>query len=156
MQTVQDRELFANERARGALEVALEHARTGDVDEALSVLAEVRTQRALTLPELSVAFMLLCKKEAWQDGIAVTVEALAIVKSTLDTSNWTLRRALLALELRRRDDAMVDVLAVLKMKANEGHVLQARDALLRVAALPQGAKKTRPDPTRASKPRRQQ
>lgn len=118
------------------LDEVLALARAGDVDAAADVLREARRNGPLGEEHLSVFFQLTTKLGPTDEALEVCAEALTLASRPLARSNWTLRRGLLLLEREDRAGALADLQVVLKLKANEGHVEQARAALLRVAALP--------------------
>lgn len=118
------------------LDEVLALARAGEVDAAAEVLREARGNGPLAEEHLSVFFQLTSKRGPTDEALAICAEALALDLRPLARSNWTLRRGLLCLERQERARALADLQAVLKLQANEGHVEQARAALLRVAALP--------------------
>jgi hypothetical protein len=118
------------------LQEALALARAGDVDGAIALLREARSTRALSDGERTLFFQFLGARALLDEALEVATEAVEVGGTTLMRSNWTLRRGLLFLELAQRDDALKDLLLVQKLKANEGHLEQARAALLKVAQLP--------------------
>ncbi|OGQ09084.1 MAG: hypothetical protein A2138_12710 [Deltaproteobacteria bacterium RBG_16_71_12] len=120
------------------LDEVLALARAGDVDAAADVLREARKNGPLAEEHLSVFFQLTTKRGPTDEALELCAEALAVASRPLARSNWALRRGLLRLELADRAGALADLQAVLRLSANEGHVEQARAALVRVAALPKG------------------
>lgn len=118
------------------LDEVLALARAGDVDAAADLLREARRNGPLPEEHLSVFFQLTSKRGPTDEALELCAEAIAMVTRPLARSNWSLRRGLLRLEREDRAGALADLQAVLKLRANEGHVEQARAALLRVAALP--------------------
>ncbi|MCC7070606.1 MAG: hypothetical protein IT383_04745 [Deltaproteobacteria bacterium] len=118
------------------LDEVLALARAGAVDAAADLLREARRNAPLPAELLSLFFQLATKRGPCEEGLELCAEALTLAARPLDRSNWLLRRALLQLELGDRANAQADLLAVLKLRANEGHLEQARAALLRVAQLP--------------------
>ncbi len=126
----------------GALEDALALSRDGDVAGAADVLRQA--QRAGPLPDaaLSLLFQLVTKTAPTDEGLAVATTALEAATTPRARSQWAVRRGLLRVERGDRAGALADLQWVMKLKANEGHVEQARAALLRVAALPKGRDRT--------------
>ena len=118
------------------LDEALRLSRSGDVEAAANLLREVRAGGAPSDAHLSLLFQLVTKTSASDEGVDVATEALSMAKSPVSKSGWALRRGLLYIERGERSGALADLQLVLKLKANEGHVDQARAALLKVAQLP--------------------
>lgn len=118
------------------LDEVLELARAGDVDNAADLLREARRNGPLAEEHLSVFFQLVSKRGPTEEALELCAEALTVASRPVARSNWSLRRALMRLELSDRAGALADLQAVLELRANEGHVEQARAALLRAAALP--------------------
>jgi hypothetical protein len=112
------------------LEEALHLSRAGRVEEAAKKLREGGPS---TEAERSLLFQLSSDAD---EKLALASTAIEGAKTPLQRSNWALRRGLLHLERLERDAALADLQLVLKLKANEGHVDQARTALLRVAQIP--------------------
>jgi hypothetical protein len=110
-----------------AREEALRLSREGRVAEAAALL-----RGATGDAERSLLFQL--SNDA-AERIDVATQALADARTPYARSNWALRRGLLHLDRAERDAALADLQLVLKLQANEGHVEQARVALLRVAQL---------------------
>lgn len=109
-------------------------ARTGEVLAAIGVLEEARAA-GLSEAERSLLFQLLSSKEMFRDAISVATEALTHAQRPMARSNWLLRRGLLYVEVSDRERALLDLLEVQKLRANEGHLEQARAALLKVAQM---------------------
>lgn len=118
------------------LDEVLALARAGEVDAAAELLREARMNGPLAEEQLSVFFQLTTKGGPNEEALELCADALAVVTRPIARSNWSLRRGLLRLELSDRAGAAADLLAVLKLRANEGHIEQARAALVRVAGLP--------------------
>lgn len=116
------------------LDRALELARTGDVNGAVTLLEGARSA-GLSESERTLLFSLLSSKERFREAIDVATDALAPAPKPFSRSNWLLRRALLLIEVSERERALVDLLEVQKLRANEGHLEQARAALPKVAVL---------------------
>jgi hypothetical protein len=112
------------------LEEALQLSRDGRVEEAATKLREAG---ASTEAERSLLFQLSSDGD---EKLVLAGAAIESAKTPLQRSNWALRRGLLHLERLERDAALADLQLVLKLKANDGHVEQARVALLRVAQIP--------------------
>ena len=111
-------------------------SRAGEVDAAADLLREARRNGPLPEEHLSVFFQLTSKRGPTSEALELCAEALAAASRPLARSNWALRRGLMLIELEDRAGALADLQSVLMLRANEGHVEQARAALLRVAALP--------------------
>jgi hypothetical protein len=120
----------------GVLEDALAKARDGDVDAAASLLRAARAAGPVGDAHLSLLFQLVTKTAATDEGLEVATAALSSATTPSSKSQWAIRRGLCHLERGNRDAALADLQLVMKLKANEGHVEQARAALLRVATLP--------------------
>lgn len=118
------------------LEQALALSRDGDVDGAAAVLREARAHGPLSDAHLSLLFQLVTKTGISDEAFDVADAALSQAKTPIARSMWAMRRGLAHLERAQRDQALADLQLVLKLKANDGHVEQARAALLRVAQLP--------------------
>ena len=118
----------------GKLEDALDRSRSGDVLGAITLLEDARRD-GLSEAERSLLFQLLSSKERFVEAIDVATEALGAPLKGVPRSNWLLRRGLLAIEVGRREVALADLLEVQKLKVNEGHLEQARAALLKVAQM---------------------
>ena len=118
------------------LDAALALSREGDVDGAVSLLRDARATAPLADPCLSLLFQLLTKTSVSDEALDVASTALSQAKTPIGKSTWAMRRGLAFLERRERDKALLDLQLVLKLKANDGHLEQARAALLRVAQLP--------------------
>jgi hypothetical protein len=117
------------------LEEALKLSRDGDVDGAAAMLRAARAAGDANEACLSLLFQLVSKRSVPDEAIEIAGAGLALAKTPVARSNWALRRGLAHLERSERAAALVDLQLVLKLKANDGHVEQARAALLRVAAL---------------------
>jgi tetratricopeptide (TPR) repeat protein len=122
------------------LEEALRLSREGDVEAAAQLLRDARAQGPLPDAHLSLLFQLVSRRGVTDEAIDIATVALDAAKASFARSTWALRRGLSHLERGTRDDALADLQLVLKLKANEGHVEQARSALLRVAQLPKPKK----------------
>ncbi len=118
------------------LDEVLTLARAGEVDAAADLLREARRNGPLPEEHLTVFFQLTSKRGPTDEALALCAEALALVARPVARSNWSLRRGLMLIELGDRGGALADLQVVLTLGANEGHVEQARAALVRVAALP--------------------
>jgi hypothetical protein len=118
------------------LDEALRLSREGDVDGAANLLREARAaQGALNDAQASLLFQLVTKLDATDEGLEIASAALLTARSPLAKSQWAMRRGLLHIERGDREEALADLQVVMKLKANEGHVDQARAALLKVAQL---------------------
>ena len=111
-----------------ALDEALRISRSGDVAGAIELLRASEPTQA----HLSLLFQLVSAPE---EAIEIASAALALAKLPMAKSTWALRRGLLHLEKGHRDQALNDLQQVLKLRASEEQQTQARQALLRVAAL---------------------
>ncbi len=121
------------------LDEVLALSRAGQVDDAAELLREARRNGPLPEELLSVFFQLTTKLGPSSEALEVCAEALTVARRPVALSTWHLRRALVYLELADRGAALADLQAVMKLQANEGHLEQARAALVRVAALPNKA-----------------
>lgn len=118
------------------LDEVLALARAGEVDAAAELLREARRNGPLAEEHLTIFFQLTTKRGPTEEALELCAEALTLASRPLARSNWSLRRGLLRLELSDRAGALADLQAVLRLAANEGHLEQARAALLRVTMLP--------------------
>lgn len=109
-------------------------ARTGDVLGAVALLEDARAT-GLSEAERSLLFQLLSSKELFRDAISVATDAVNAAERPLPRSNWLVRRGLLYIETNDRDRALADLLEVQRLRANEGHLEQARAALVKVAQM---------------------
>ena len=116
--------------ANATLTEALTLSRDGKVDEAAALL------RALPALDDAARSLLFQLSSDIDEQLRLAADAIEMAKGPVPRSNWLLRRGLLHLERSERAPALADLQLVLKLKANEGHVEQARAALLRVASLP--------------------
>lgn len=121
------------------LDEVLALARAGEVDAAATLLRDARRNGPLPEEALSVFFQLTTKRGPSEEALELCAEALTVAARPVARSNWLLRRALLRLELADRANALADLQAVMMLRANDGHVEQARAALVRVAQLPKKA-----------------
>ena len=115
-----------------ALDDALQMSRSGDVEGAVKLL---RAVPVMNEAHLSLLFQLVTMRDVPDEALEIAGKALALAKLPIATSTWALRRGLIHLEKGHRDDALKDLQLVLKLRASEEHQVQARQALLRVAAL---------------------
>lgn len=115
------------------LEDALRLSREGDVDGAARLLRDARAAGPLPDAALTLLFQLVTPDD---EAVALAGEGVDGARTDLARSGWALRRGLLHLARAHRDMALADLQLVMKLKAHEGHVDQARVALLRVAQLP--------------------
>ena len=109
---------------------ALRLSRSGDVEGAIALL------RADPVTHATLLFQLLTKNGVCDEAIELAGRALDDAKQPIARSTWALRRGLAYVERGKRNEAVKDLQLVLKLKANDGHVEQARVALLRAAELP--------------------
>ena len=115
---------------------ALQLSLVGDVVGALALLRAARDNGPLDESALSLLFNLLHDGGPSAEVIAVCGEGLALAKRPIAVSTWHLRRGLLHIEARRREEAVKDLLVVLKLKVSEDHRARAQKALLQAAELP--------------------
>ena len=118
------------------LDRALAFARAGKVDQALAILRDEEHQGHVDDALMSLLFALLSARERNTDALEVCTRALDREMPSMARSTWSLRRGLLCIELGDRDGALADLQLVLRLKASEPQLEQARRALLKVAALP--------------------
>lgn len=121
-----------------ALDDALHLSRSGDVEGAVALLREARARGTAKEAHLSLLFQLVTLREASDEALEIAGAALALARLPIGKSTWALRRGLVHLDKGHRDDALKDLQLVLKLRASEEHQDQARQALLRVAALRRG------------------
>jgi regulator of sirC expression with transglutaminase-like and TPR domain len=119
----------------GTVFEALACARAGDVDGALAILREEEQAGRVDDALVALLFALLSARERQQEALEVAHMGFARAQEPLARSTWALRRGLLYAELGERSGALADLQLVLKLKASEPHLEQARRALLKVAAL---------------------
>lgn len=133
---------FAGSIAGEALKLSL----TGDVAGALALLRAARENGPLDESALSLLFSLLHDQGPSDEVFAVCADAIERAEQAqaagkvrgkpITRSTWHLRRGLLHVEGRNREDAVRDLLLVLKLKASDDHTAQAQKALLAAAQLP--------------------
>jgi hypothetical protein len=126
---------------------ALSLSRSGDVGGAVALLRAARANGPLDEPATSLLFNLVQDApddEGHGERLALCDDGLSLAKRPVTRSSWHLRRGLLHVERADRAAALVDLQAVLKLKASEDHTAQAQKALLVVATLPKPPLKKRP------------
>jgi hypothetical protein len=125
---------------------ALELSKHGDRDAAIALLQEARANGPLDDSATSVLFTLLgdrgCDIDDDDDRLALCDHGLTIAKRVIQRSTWHLRRGLLRLGRGDGKVALLDLQAVLSLKASEDHVSRARAALLEVATSTRPSKRS--------------
>lgn len=132
---------------------ALQLSLTGDIDGALALLRAARENAPLDQSALSLMFKLLQDRGPGDEVFDVCAAGIELAEQAraagvavsrgkpITRSTWHLRRGLLHVEGRNREEAVRDLLLVLKLKASDDHTAQAQKALLAAAQLPARAKR---------------
>ncbi len=136
---------------------ALQLSLTGDIDGALALLRAARENAPLDQSALSLMFKLLQDRGPGDEVFDICAAGIELAEQSaassslssspslssssgrnkpITRSTWHLRRGLLHVEGRNREDAVRDLLLVLKLKASDDHTAQAQKALLAAAQLP--------------------
>lgn len=119
---------------------ALARSRDGDVEGAADLLRAARRAGPVGEAHMSLLFQLIARRTVDDEAFEVASAGLKLAGTPVARSTWALRRSLLHLERGARTEALADLQLVMKLKANEGHMEQARALLLRVAQLPKAGR----------------
>lgn len=124
---------------------ALSLAQTGKRGEAVALLRKARDAGPLDESATSLLYTLLgegsgdeavdVEDDDRAERLALCEHALGLSPRPLGRSTWHLRRALLLLDAGLGREAVLDLQAVLKLKAAADHEEAARSALLKAASL---------------------